>query len=343
MSILITILIIAVLILVHEWGHFIAARRIGIPVYEFSLGFGTKLLSTTKNGVEYSLRLLPLGGFVRMAGEEPGDEDDPNGFNHRTPLEKIRVSFAGPFMNFVLALLLFIYSFAFIGIPESSNEPVLGKVLGDRPAAQAGLKTGDRILSVEGQPVATWSEFTTLIASSTPGEPIDIELNRNGQTVTVQVIPDDQGTGGKAAIGVLNQVDYNKLGIGESIQLGLEQTYQLTVMLLAWFGTLFTGGASASDLAGPVGIVSLVGEAAQIGTVFLLNFAAYLSINLGILNLLPIPALDGSRIVFAVVQAIRRKPIEPEKEGFIHWLGFLFLMLLIVIVTFNDILRLIKG
>lgn len=343
MSVLITIIIIAILILVHELGHFIAARRIGIPVYEFSLGFGAKLLSTTRNGVQYSLRIFPLGGFVRMAGEEPGDEDDPNGFNNRTPLEKIRVSFAGPFMNFVLALLLFIYSFAFIGIPESSNEPVLGKVLEGRPAAQAGLNPGDRIISVDGQPVSTWSEFTTMIASSVPGEPLQIQLNRNGQTVNLKVIPDNEGTGGKPAIGVLNQVNYNKLGIGESIQLGLEQTYQLTVMLLAWFGTLFTGGASASDLAGPVGIVSLVGEAAQIGTVFLINFAAYLSINLGIINLLPIPALDGSRIVFAVVQAVRRKPIEPEKEGFIHWLGFLFLMLLIVIVTFNDILRLIKG
>lgn len=343
MSILITIIIIAILILVHEWGHFMAARRIGIPVFEFSLGFGYKLLSITRNGVQYSLRLFPLGGFVRMAGEEPGDEDDPDGFNNRTPLEKIRVSFAGPFMNFVLALLLFIYSFAFIGIPESSNEPVLGKVLEGRPAAQAGLNPGDRIISVNDHPVATWSEFTTMIASSVPGEPLSIELDRNGKAIDLQVVPDNQGTGGKAAIGVLNQVIYNKLGIGESIKLGLEQTYQLTVMLLSWFGTLFTGGASASDLAGPVGIVSLVGEAAQIGIVFLINFAAYLSINLGIINLLPIPALDGSRIVFAAVQAVRRKPIEPEKEGFIHWLGFLFLMLLIVIVTFNDILRLIKG
>lgn len=343
MSVLITIIIIAVLILAHEWGHFMAARRIGIPVYEFSLGFGTKLLSTKRNGVEYSLRLLPLGGYVRMAGEEPGDENDPNGFNNRTPLEKIRVSFAGPFMNFVLALLLFIFSFAFIGIPESSDQPVLGKVLDNRPAAEAGLKPGDRIISVNQKSVATWSDFTEMIAASTSGEPLYLEVERDGRSQSLKVFPDNEGTGGKPAIGVLNQVNYNRLGIGDSIKLGLEQTYQRTVLLLSWLGTLFTGGASTADLAGPVGIVSLVGEAAQIGTVFLLNFAAYLSINLGILNLLPIPALDGSRIVFAVVQAVRRKPMEPEKEGFVHWLGFLLLMLLIVIVTFNDIVRLIKG
>lgn len=343
MSVLITIIIIAVLILAHEWGHFIAARRIGIPVYEFSLGFGTKLLSTNRNGVQYSLRLFPLGGYVRMAGEEPGDENDPNGFNNRTPLEKIRVSFAGPFMNFVLALLLFIFSFAFIGIPESSDQPILGKVLKDRPAAEAGLKPGDRILSVNREPVATWSDFTEMIGASSPGEPLNLELERDGKNLSLQVFPDDQGTGGKSAIGVMNKMNYSKLGIWDSIKLGLDQTYQLTVLLLSWLVTLFTGGASTADLAGPVGIVSLVGEAAQIGSVFLLNFAAYLSINLGILNLLPIPALDGSRIVFALVQAVRRKPMEPEKEGFVHWLGFLFLMLLIVIVTFNDILRLIKG
>ena len=343
MSVLITIIIIAVLILAHEWGHFMAARRIGIPVYEFSLGFGTKLLSTKRNGVEYSLRLLPLGGYVRMAGEEPGDENDPNGFNNRTPLEKIRVSFAGPFMNFVLALLLFIFSFAFIGIPESSDQPVLGKVLDNRTAAEAGLKPGDRIISVNQKSVATWSDFTEMIAASTSGEPLYLEVERDGRSQSLKVFPDNEGTGGKPAIGVLNQVNCSRLGIGDSIKLGLEQTYQLTVLLLSWLGTLFTGGASTADLAGPVGIVSLVGEAAQIGTVFLLNFAAYLSINLGILNLLPIPALDGSRIVFAVVQAVRRKPMEPEKEGFVHWLGFLLLMLLIVIVTFNDIVRLIKG
>lgn len=343
MTVLMTLIIIAILILVHEWGHFIAARRIGIPVYEFSLGFGPKLLATTHKGVQYSLRLIPLGGYVRMAGEEPGDQSDPHGYSNRTPLEKIRVAFSGPFMNFILALLIFIYSFAFIGIPESSNQPVLGKVLTGRPAAQAGMQPGDRILSVDGKPISTWGDFTTAIASSKPGTPLNIELERAGEKKTIQVTALSNGTSGNPAIGVLNQVTYHKIGIWESLKIGLEQTYQLTVLLLSWLGTLVTGGASTSDLAGPVGITRLVGEAAQVGTVFLLNFAAFLSINLGIINLLPIPALDGSRIVFAAVEAVRRKPMEPEKEGFIHWLGFMFLMLLIVIVTYNDIVRLVKG
>ena len=148
---------------------------------------------------------------------------------------------------------------------------------------------------------------------------------------------------GLPAIGVLGSVIYEKQGIFEAVKIGFQQTYDLTRLMLIGLWTIITGGASAGDLAGPVGITQLVGEAAQVGSVFLLTFAAFLSINLGIINLLPIPALDGSKIVFAVVEAIRRKPMEPEKEGLIHFIGFVFLMLLIVIVTYNDIMRLIKG
>lgn len=343
MTILITLLIIAVLILVHEWGHFITARRIGIPVYEFSLGFGTKLLSVTRNGVQYSLRLVPLGGFVRMAGEEPGDMSDPDGYSNRTPLEKMRVAFSGPFMNFVLAVIIFIYSFAFIGIPSAVNEPILGKVLEGKPAQHAGLQEGDRIISIDGKSISTWDEFTDTVSSSEPGTQLNMEVKRGEKTIAVNVTPETNKSTGASVIGVINRVTYNKLGIWEALKIGIQQTYELTKLMLSWLLLLITGGASTADLAGPVGITKLVGEAAQIGIVYLLNFAAYLSINLGIINLLPIPALDGSRIVFAAVEGIRRKRLEPEKEGLIHWLGFIFLMILIVFVTYNDIVRYIKG
>lgn len=344
MSIIITLLIIAVLVLVHEWGHFIAARRIGIPVYEFALGFGYKLYSIKKNGVEYSIRLIPLGGFVRMAGEEMGDDfSQPDGYSNRSPFEKMSVAFAGPFMNFILAVLIFIYIFAFIGIPNVSNEPILGKVLEDKPAYTAGLRENDRVIEVNGSKVSTWEEFTGYISRSTAGEELNIVVEREGAILNFTLIPEINQDTGQTIIGVLNKLNYEKQGIFTSIKIGLQQTYELTLLLLAGLWTLITGGASVQDLAGPVGITKLVGEAAQIGTVYLLNFTASLSINLGILNLLPIPALDGSKIVFATVEAIRRKPIEPEREGFIHWLGFMFLMLLIVVVTYNDIIKLFKG
>lgn len=343
MSILITIIIIAVLILFHEWGHFITARKIGIPVYEFSIGFGYKLFSKRVNGVEYSLRLFPIGGFVRMAGAEPDDLDDPNGFSKRTPLEKIAVAFAGPFMNFVLALFIFIYAYSVIGIPMSLNEPIIGKVMEGKPAITTGLKDNDKVLAVNNQEVKTWSEFTAVLADNPEGKAMDIKIEREGEIANYSVLPEQNPNTGNYEIGVLSKIAFERQGILTSVKIGLQQTYELTVLLLSGLGLLITGGASTADLAGPVGITQLVGEAAQVGTVFLLTFAAFLSINLGVLNLLPIPALDGSRIVLAIVEAIRRKPLEPEKEGFIHFIGFMFLILLIIIVTYNDIVRLIKG
>jgi len=342
-TILTTIIIIAVLILFHEWGHFVTARKIGIPVYEFSIGFGYKLFSKNVNGVDYSLRIIPLGGFVRMAGEEPGDHEDPNGFSKRTPFEKMAVAFAGPFMNFILALFIFIYSYSFIGIPSALDEPVIGQAIKGKPAVETGLQAGDRVLSVNQQQVETWTEFTAVLADNPEGKVLDIKVERNDQIIDFAVVPEENPGTGNYEIGVLSKIAYDKQGILESIKIGFQQTYELTLLLLSGLWLLVSGGASAADLAGPVGITQLVGEAAQVGTVFLLNFTAFLSINLGVLNLLPIPALDGSRIVLAGVEAVRRKPLEPEKEGFIHFLGFIFLILLIIIVTYNDIVRLIKG
>lgn len=344
MSILITLLIIAVLVLAHEWGHFIAARKIGIPVQEFSLGFGTKLFSVTRDEVQYSIRLFPLGGFVRMSGEEMGDNEDPRGFNSRKPLEKILVSFAGPFMNFVLALIIFILVYAAIGIPTAVEEPIIGKVIAGNPAAQSGMQEGDQVIAVNGDRIASWNEFTAQIAATPKGEVLQVEVERNGgQIVSLEMIPARTEGNANPTIGVVNAVQYQRLGVMNSMKMGLVQTYTMTILLLQSLGMLITGGAAVSDLAGPVGITKLVGDVARIGPVYVLNFAAFLSINLGLINLLPIPALDGSKIVFSVVEAVRRKPLDPEKEGFIHWVGFMLLMLLIVLVTYNDIIRWIKG
>lgn len=341
MSIIITLLIIAVLVLVHEWGHFIVARRIGIPVHEFALGFGYKLFSINRNGVEYSFRLIPLGGFVRMADEEYGDDfTDPAGYSNRTPLEKISVAFAGPFMNFVLAILIFIVIFAFIGIPDTTEAPILGKVMEDKPAYTAGLQANDEIIQINGTAIKSWDEFTQYVSQTEAGTNLEMLVNRNNETILINVQPELDNSTGSTIVGVLPLVEYDKQSILVAIKLGIQQTYELTLLLLAGIWTLITGGASMQDLAGPVGITKLVGEVAQIGFVFLLNFTAFLSINLGILNLLPIPALDGSKIIFATIEGIRKKPIEPEREGFIHFLGFLFLILLIIVVTYNDILRL---
>lgn len=342
-TILITLLIIAVLILVHEWGHFMAARKIGIPVWEFSIGFGPRVVGWKKDGTDYSVRLIPLGGYVRMAGEEPGDDNDPEGYNNRKPWEKMGVAFAGPFMNFVMALLIFVYIYSVVGIPHPSDQPLIGQVVAGTPAEEAGLKANDLVLAIDHKQLDTWDELTASIASAKEGQVLQFQVKRDKQIVNLDVKPAMNKNTGKASIGIMGAMNYEKQGIVNAVKIGIQQTYELTVLLLSSLGMLISGGASVGDLAGPVGITKMIGEAAQVGTVLVFSFTAFLSINLGVLNLLPIPALDGSRIVFALVEAIRRKPLEPEREGFIHWLGFLFLISLMVLVTFNDIVRLIKG
>lgn len=342
-TILITLAIIAVLILVHEFGHFIVARKIGIPVWEFSLGFGYRLFGIKRNGTEYSIRLIPLGGYVRMAGEEPGDEDDPNGYNNRKPLEKMAVSFAGPFMNVVLAMVLFIFIFSVIGMPENSNQPVVGRVFDGKPAQTAGIKVGDRIVTVNGVSAKDWDDITSNIENTKTNQTVQLTVERSGKVLPIKVKPVYNKTLKKNNIGISSVTTYHKVGIVKAVKTGFQATYDLTAALLAGLGILVTGKASMGDLAGPVGITTLVGEVAQIGWYQLLYFTGFLSINLGILNLLPIPALDGSRIIFAAVEGIRHKPLDPEKEGFIHWLGFLFLIALMILVTFNDIVKIYKG
>jgi len=342
-TILITLAIIAVLILVHEFGHFIVARRIGIPVWEFSLGFGPRLLGTKRNGTEYSIRAIPLGGYVRMAGEEPGDADDPNGYNRRTPLEKMRVAFAGPFMNLVAAMLIFVYIYSVTGVQESAHTSVIGQVLAGKPAQQAGLKSGDKVVAINGSKMGSWEDLTAAIEKNPKGNTLKVSIDRAGKPLDLKVTPIFNKSLNKNYIGIKPVITYKKMGIAEAVKNGFQRTWEFTVILLSGIGLLVSGGASMGDLAGPVGITKMVGEVASVGWSELLAFSAFLSINLGILNLLPIPALDGSRIIFAAVEGIRRKPLDPEKEGMIHWLGFVFLIGLMIIVTFNDIVKLYRG
>ena len=342
MSIVITLAIIAVLVLAHEWGHFFAARKIGIPVYEFSIGFGYRLWSSKRDGVLFSVRLIPLGGFVRLAGEEAGDMEDPNGYANRTPYEKMAVSFAGPFMNFVLAFFIFICSYALIGMPYSADEPVIGKVLNGSPAYLAGLQKGDRITNINGVEIGTWT-ILEANARNTGLASLRIEYERQGEHLKADIAPAILDSVGNTGMGVMPVTYYQRYGVTESLIIGIELTYDLTAALLSSLGTLISGKASVDDVAGPVGITRMVGDFARMGISSLLFFTAFLSINLGVMNLLPIPALDGARILFSLIEVIRRKPINKEREGFLHWVGLLLLMALMAIITFNDIVRWIKG
>ncbi len=353
MMIITALLVLAVIILVHEWGHFIACRSAGIEVQEFSIGFGPKLLSYKGRAdqsdeelagkTEYSLRLFPIGGFVRMAGSEPDDLDNPAGFNQASPWQRIKVLAAGPLMNFVLAIVIFIFAFTVIGIPQPVNVPELGEVVPGKPAAKAGLQPGDRVISIDGQKVSTWDEMVGIIQKTPAGKTLELVINREGQPQTVTVKPEYNKSTKTSVLGVTATLSYEKMGLWEGIKLGFINTYTTTILMLQGLVQLITGAVSADSLAGPVGITRMIGEAAQGGLIYLLNFTALLSINLGVINLLPFPALDGSRIVFTGLELVRGRPIEAERENFIHLIGFVVLLGLIILITFNDILNIAKG
>ncbi|MDN5346683.1 MAG: regulator of sigma protease [Clostridia bacterium] len=335
MTILLAVIVFGVLILVHELGHFLAAKKAGIKVEEFSIGLGPAIGQFRRGETLYSLRLLPLGGYNKMAGWDTGEWDDPRGFNRQPLRWRMGVIGAGSAMNFVLALALFIFVFMVLGIP--SDKSVIGKVVPGLPAAAAGIQPGDRVLAIEGVKVNTWREMVEQIYSR-PEQEISLVIERAGQKREITLRTARDLRSGVGIIGV--EPRWERQGLLRSIALGIQQTVAITTLILASLIQMLTGQI-APEVVGPVGIVQLVGQAASFGLANVLNFIAVLSVDLGIINLFPIPALDGSRLVFLAIEGIRGRPIDPEKENIIHFIGFALLMALLLFITYKDILRLI--
>lgn len=335
-----SVFVFGLLIFFHEFGHFIVAKLVGIKVHEFSLGFGPKLLAIPRGETSYNLRVFPLGGFVRMAGMDPNEELDENelgrGFNRKTVGQRVAVIFAGPFMNFFLAALLFAVVFAYQGQPVASNGTGIGDVNPGYPAQIAGLAAGDMIVAVDGIPVGEWNELVNII-NERPEKDITVVVLRNGSELQFELTA-VKAEDGRGLIGIYPAEEYLEVGSLQAIALGIEWTGRFTILILDFVSNMIFGQTPA-DVGGPVRVVSEIGKAAEIGFVILLKLAAILSINLGLFNLFPIPALDGSRILFLAWEKIRRRPVDPVKENFIHLVGFGLLLLLMVIITYNDILQ----
>ena len=335
------LLVFGLLVVVHEAGHFLVAKWNKVTVYEFSIGFGPQLAGRKYGGTLYSLRLLPLGGFVRMAGMTENDREVEGSFTLKTVGQRAGITAAGPAMNFLLAALLFIVVFTVLGVPQVNNVAVIGEVVPGRPAELAGLQAGDQILAVDGQRVNTWMELVEQIrGKGTASHPLTFEIARKGSMLTVQVVPEMVNQ--VPQIGIRPQMYYQRLGVIEGMEMGIKQAVILSWAITAGIVNMFTSGVEPGDLAGPVGITQMIGEAAQGGLANLLYFAGILSINLAIINLLPIPALDGSRLIFLMLEKVRGKPIEPEKEALIHLIGFALLMALVLVITYQDIVRLLS-
>ncbi|MFZ7104632.1 MAG: RIP metalloprotease RseP [Peptococcaceae bacterium] len=339
------LIIFGLLIFVHEFGHFIVAKLVGVRVEEFSIGMGPQAFSFTKGETLYSIRILPIGGYVKMSGESGVEEEDslaaadPKRFNNKSVGQRAGVIVAGPLMNFILAVLLFTMIFAFIGIPYGTTQ--IGEVLADSPAADAGLKSGDVIVNIDGEKVNDWSEMVEIIHNK-PGIELDFTLQRGDALQNVRITPKLDEENHVGLIGVTPSEEVKKVNVFEAFSLGINRTVEILVFTIVALVEMFTGQMGMGEVTGPVGIVQLIGESAQIGLIYLVNLTALISINLGLLNLLPIPALDGSKLIFLSIEAIRGKPIDARKENFVHIIGFALLMTLMLFITYRDVIKLFE-
>ena len=407
------VIIFGALVFFHELGHLLLAKRAGILCREFAIGFGPKVFSFTRNETVYTIRLLPLGGFVRMAGEDPelieikpgynigllfdqsglvnkiiinnkskypdarvievekidlehdlfvrgyeeGEDevikefkisekaffvvDDQETqiapfnrqFGSKTLGQRTAAIAAGPIMNFILAFVVFIIIGLLQGTP--TDEPKLGVLTEDGAASEAGLKQGDLVREIEGTEVSTWEDIVKVIQQN-PEKELSFTVERQGKIEEIPVTPKVQQIEDKTIgiIGVYGPVEKTVLG---SITNGFSETYLWTKEIITGLGKLITGQFSIDMLSGPVGIYVSTDTVVQSGIFYVMRWAAILSINLGIVNLVPLPALDGGRLLFFAIEAVRGKPIDKQKEGMVHFVGFALLMLLMLVVTWNDI------
>lgn len=419
MRTIITFLIVfGVLVIVHEFGHFFFAKRSGILVREFSIGMGPKLIAHMgKDGTTYTLRLLPIGGYVRMAGLEDeetelspgmplsveltpknevrrinvskkvqlpnsipmelisadlvddlvikgyvnGDESqemtykvqhdatviEENGTEVRiAPRDvqfqsaklgsRILTNFAGPMNNFILTVVLFI-ALAFLqGGVAVYNTNQIGEVQENSPAATAGLEDNDTILAVDGKKISSWDDLTNTVTKK-PGKELTVLIEQDGKEKTVQMTPKTVKSNGEK-VGQIGVGPYMKTGFGDKVIGGLTQSWDMVKRIFSALGSLFTG-FSLDKLGGPVMMYQMSAEASRAGIKTVIYLMALLSVNLGIVNLLPIPAFDGGKILLNLIEGIRGKPLDPDKEGMITMIGFGFIMLLMILVTWNDIQR----
>lgn len=331
-----SVIIFGLLIFAHELGHFIIAKKTGVGVMEFAIGFGPRLLGRQVGETVYSLRVFPLGGFVRLVGEDPEESGAEDSFQRQPVWRRFVVIASGPLMNFVLAIFLFsLIYFAFIGIPLYQSTAI-GQLLPGGRAETAGLLPGDRLLVIAGQEVGDWHELVAQI-NAHPDQEIIIEFERGGLRRELRVTPRRDPQTGLGLIGISPQT--RLFALLPSLRLGLAHTFWFVRFIGTSIVQMVTGRA-APDVVGPVGIIQIVGEVARTGVVNLVSLAAIISVNLGLLNLLPIPALDGSRLMFLLVEAVRGRPVDPRKESFIHFIGFTVLILLMILIAYRDLVRL---
>lgn len=337
---LIFIIIFATLVVVHELGHFIAAKKFGVAVNEFAIGMGPKLWSKKKNETLYTLRLLPIGGYCAMEGENE-ESNNPMALTSKTPWQRIIIFIAGAFMNVILTWVLMLIILAYNGYAST----IIESVVPGSSIELVGLQPGDQIIAIDGIAVSKLTDVSALANNDQIEYNMTI-LDQNGVTKNIVITPQIDENGNKVFGFYARSVKYDFL---EIIPESFSETYIMLKEVVNGFWMLITGSVSVKEMAGIVGVAQLTTEvwdvSIQESIVFaimnMLKIAAILSANLAVLNLLPFPALDGGRILFALIELVRGKPLNQEKEAMFHFAGFVLLMILMVVVLYNDVTRLI--
>lgn len=342
LTILASVFVFGLLVLFHEFGHFIMAKATGMRVDEFAIGFGPKLVSKKAGETEYSIRIVPLGGFNDIAGMNPAENDaGDRGYCEKPVWKRMVVIVAGPLMNFLLPIVIFFLIFMTVGVSSPSTRPELGEVIPDQPAAMAGLQKGDKIEAINGEPVKEWDDIVRLVRGA-DGSPMKIAYHRGEEARQVTVIPVRDKQENRMVIGVMGAMDTRRPGVFEAAGTALWKTGYVIYRMVEGLVQIFTGDAAA-ELAGPLGVMQMTGTVAKLGFAALMNFAALLSLNLGIINLLPVPALDGGHFVTLLLEAVRGKPLGEKALHYTQMAGITVLVALMLFATKNDIVRIFFG
>lgn len=345
LNLLLFIVILGVIVLIHEFGHFIFAKMCGVYVYEFAIGMGPKIIGKKKGETEYTIRAIPIGGFCQLAGENIDDDEESDipedrRLGSKSCFKRFLIMFFGAGNNFISAILILFFIALVWG--GTTMNPVVSSVEKDYPAYSAGMSKGDKILEINGHSITTSDDISLYLAVADPKSKTDIKvLKKDGSKDSYSFKPKKIKVDGKETyrygIGLQQEKTH---GFVDSLVYTYKKTCSLFKQMAITVGYLFTGGIKLNQLSGPVGIYSIVGEQSKAGFSSILFLVAYLSINVGFINLLPLPAFDGGHIVFIIIEKIKGSPVSPELESKIHAIGLFLLMLLMIVITFNDILRL---
>ncbi len=343
------------LIFVHELGHFAVAKRVGVRVLRFSIGFGPILFSRTKGDTEYALSALPLGGYVKMLGEDDETDadaqaDPERAFHRQVLVRRSAIVFAGPAMNLVFAFVAYATLFLAVGVQVPSKAPRAGGVSSGLPAEQAGLRAGDTVVAIDDQPIDTWDQLSETVRAS-GGKALRLTIDRDGARFPLVVTPSLQDArtnmGEPAAqvyrIGIENSLDWERVGPVRAVAMGAQQTVFMTGQVLKGLGLMLTGHVPLREIGGPIAIAKAAGQQARAGARYYVMTLAFLSINLGVINLMPVPGLDGGLLAIFGVEALMRRPLRPRHREIAQQVGLLMIITLMVFVFYNDIHRLLQG